>query len=90
MIGNGPDIPSYDKEREKEMRLGDEVQGWWDSLDDNYKYELLEPYYPDRIDLWSNESLLQMGLMLAWEDLSWDDQLEIFKEANGFGEGVVV
>ena len=24
----------------------------------------------------------------AWEDLSWNDKLDIFKEANGYGEGV--
>ena len=79
---DGYDVPTYNREKEAEVKLGDEVQAWWDSLDDNYKYELLEPYYPDRLHL--------MGMNEAWEDLSWDDQLETFKEANGYGEGVVV
>jgi len=62
--GNNP-------EEDKLVKLGDEVQGWWDSLDDNYKYEILEGYYPDKLHL--------MGMNEAWEDLSWDDRLDIYR-----------
>ena len=82
MIGNGSDIPSYDKEREKEMKLGDEVQSWWESLDESEKLIVLESTYPDQVGMISCDEL--------WERTSWKDQLDIYKEANGFGEGVRV
>jgi len=83
-----PILDGYDyyngvnREEDKRVKLGNEVQAWWDSLDDNYKYELLEPYYPDRLHL--------MGMNEAFEGLSWEDKLDIYKEANGFREGVIV
>ena len=40
-IGTGPDIPSYDRKREKEVKLGDEVQAWWDDLDDGEREWIL-------------------------------------------------
>lgn len=81
-IGNGPDIPSYDKEREKEMKLGDEVQSWFEGLSEDEKLIVLESTYPDQVGMISCDEL--------WERTSWDDQLDIYKEANGFGEGVRV
>ena len=77
-LGTGPDIPSYDKEREKEVKLGDKVQEWWNDLDDNHKFELLEPYYPDKLHL--------MGMDEAWDGLSWEDRLDIYREENEYNE----
>jgi len=83
MIGNGPDYyTGINREEDRQVNLGDEVQDWWDSLTDNRKYELLEPYYPDKLHL--------MGMNEVWEGLSWEDQLEIYKEENGYGEEVTV
>jgi len=60
MIGNGYDYYNgINREEDRQVNLGDEVQDWWDSLTDNRKYELLEPYYPDKLHL--------MGMNEAWE-----------------------
>ena len=75
-IGSGPDIPSYDKEREKEVKLGDEVQSWWESLDESEKLILLENTYPDQVGLIDSDEL--------WERTSWNDKWDIYREANGF------
>jgi len=83
MIGDGSDYyTGINREEDRQVNLGDEVQEWWDSLTDNRKYELLEPYYSDKLHL--------MGMNEAWEGLSWEDQLEIYKEENGYGDGVTV
>ena len=82
MLGNGFDIPNYDKGREKEMKLSDEVQAWWESLDESERLIVLESTYPNQVGMIDSDEL--------WERTSWDDQLEIFKEANGYGEGVIV
>jgi len=83
MLGNGYDYYNgINREEDARVKLGDEVQDWWNSLDDSHKFELLEPYYPDKAHL--------MGLTEMWEGLSWDDQLEIYKEENGYGEGIQV
>ena len=81
-IGTGPDIPSYDKEREKEVKLGDEVMTWWFNLDEFEKLDILESTYPDQVGLIDSDEL--------WESLSWDDRLDIYKEQNGYGDGVRV
>ena len=81
-IGTGPDIPSYDKEREKEVKLGDEVMTWWLNLDEFEKLDILESTYPDQVGLIDSDEL--------WESLSWNDQLDIYKEQNGYGDGVRV
>jgi len=77
-IGDGPDIEQFNREEEKEVKLGDEVEDWWGSLSDNYKYELLETYYD--IDVNINK------LNEEWEELSWNDRWDIFREANGFAK----
>jgi len=81
-IGTGPDIPSYDKEREKEVKLGDEVMTWWFNLDEFEKLDILESTYPDQVGLIDSDEL--------WESLSWNDQFLIYKEQNGYGDGVRV
>ena len=81
-LGTGPDIPSYDKEREKEVKLGDEVMTWWFNLDEFEKLDILESTYPDQVGLIDSDEL--------WESLSWNDQFLIYKEQNGYGDGVRV
>ena len=81
-IGTGPDIPSYDKEREKEVKLGDEVMTWWFNLEEFSKLDILESTYPDQVGLIDSDEL--------WESLSWNDQFLIYKEQNGYGDGVRV
>jgi len=76
-IGNGPDYyTGINKEEDERVKLGDKVQDWWDSLDDNKKYGLLESYYPERLQL--------MGMDEAWEELIWEDQLDIYNKENGY------
>jgi len=81
-LGTGPDIPSYDKEREKEVKLGDEVMTWWFNLEEFEKLDILESTYPDQVGLIDSDEL--------WERTSWDDQLDIYKDLNGYGDGVRV
>jgi len=81
MIENGPDYYiGVNENEERIMALADKIDEWWNSLDDSHKFELLEQYYPDKLHL--------MGMNEAWEGLSWDDQLEIYNEENGYNEGI--
>ena len=78
MLGTGPDIPTYDKEREREVKLGDEVMTWWFNLDEPEKLDVLEGLYPDQVGLINSDEL--------WERTSWNDQLEAYKDNNGMNE----
>lgn len=70
-IGNGPDYyDGVDKVKEEQIRLQEKVEKWWNSLDDNYKFELLEPYYPGKLHL--------MGMDEAWNGLDWNDKWDIY------------
>lgn len=71
-IGNGPDIPSYDKEREKEMKLGDEVMTWWFNLDESEKLDVLESIYPDQVGLIDSDEL--------WGRSDWNEQLGAYSD----------
>ena len=82
MIGNGPDIEQFNREEEKQIKLQDKVQAWWDGLDDNRKYELLEPYYPDKLHL--------MGMDEAWEGIDWSERVSLWEEALEWFHGVKV
>ncbi|GAF69837.1 unnamed protein product [marine sediment metagenome] len=55
-------------------KLRTKVNEWFYSLDDNRKFELLEPYYPDRAHL--------MGLAEMFKGLDWEVRLEIYREAD--------
>lgn len=74
-IGDGPDIPNYDKEREKEIKLGDKVNTWWYNLDEPGKLDVLKAIYPDQVGLIGSDEL--------WERTDWNEQLEVYKENNG-------
>ena len=77
-IGTGPDIPTYDKGREKEVKLGGEVMTWWFNLDESEKLDVLEGIYPNQVGLMDSDEL--------WDRTSWDNQLEAYKDNNGYGE----
>jgi len=74
-IGDGPDYYiGINEDEERIMALADKIDNWWDSLDDNLKFELLEPYYSDKLNL--------MGVDEAWDTLDWDDKVNIWDENN--------
>ena len=77
-IGNGPDIEQFDRKAEEQQRLYEKVDKWWYDLDDNYKFELIEPYYPDKAHLMSTD--------VMWKGLNWNDKLDIY---YGEHEGVI-
>ena len=70
-IGDGPDIPSYNKDEEEQLRLQEKVDKWWFDLEENYKYELIEIYYTD------DAYLLNVDVM--WNNLGWEDKLDIYR-----------
>ena len=70
-IGNGPDIPSYNKDEEEQLRLKEKVEEWWHELEENYKYELIENYYLD------DAYLLSVDVM--WNGLDWNDKWDIYR-----------
>jgi hypothetical protein len=46
---DGYDLPTFNPEEEKQIKLQDEVENDW--LDCDNKEEIMEDYYPDRIGL---------------------------------------
>ena len=78
-IGDGPDIPSYNKDEEEQLRLKEKVDKWWFDLEENYKYELIEIYYTD------DAYLLNVDVM--WNGLNWEDKLDIYR--GGHDEGII-
>lgn len=58
------------------------VNDWFHSLDDNHKFELLEPYYPDKLHL--------MGMDEAWEGLDWGEKVSLWEEELEGFRGVKV
>ena len=70
-IGNGPDIPSYNEEEERQIKLQEKVDKWWFDLEENYKYELIESYYPDDAYL--------MNIDEMWNGLDWNDKWDIYR-----------
>lgn len=70
-VGNGPDIPSYNEEEEKQLRLKEKVDKWWYDLEENYRYELMESYYPDDAYL--------MNVDEMWRGLDWNDKWDIYR-----------
>jgi len=69
---DGYDVPGYNPDEEKQIKLQDEVEKDWDNCDN--KEEILEDYYPDRIGLDDEEEM--------YNGLSWEQKLEIYVERN--------
>ena len=75
-IGNSPDLPEYDKEREIEQRLMDTVYVWWGSLSEQEQWDIIE----DNIGIENiNE---ETNPDEEYGNLSWDEQFAIYKEHN--------
>ncbi len=71
-IGNGPDYyDGVNKIEEEQLRLREKVDKWWNDLEDSYKYELVESYYPDKAHLMSADTI--------WEGLDWNDKWDIYR-----------
>jgi len=49
-IGNSPDLPEYDKEREQEQKVLNTVYDWWDSLDSQEQWDIIADYQPENIN----------------------------------------
>ena len=78
-IGNGPDYyDGVNREREKEVKLGDKIQDWWDNLDESEKLDVIESLYPDEVGLIDSDEL--------WMRTDWGDKLDIWRDANGFAK----
>ena len=69
---DGYDIPTYNPDEEKQIKLQDEVQEDWDNCDN--KEEIMESYYPDRIGIDEIDEL--------YNGLSWEQKLEIYLDRN--------
>ena len=65
------------KDEEEQIALQIKVDKWWHSLDEDYQIELMENFYPDKAQL--------MDLDAMWGGLKWQDKLDIYQEAEGFG-----
>jgi len=68
----GYDVPEYNPEEEKQVKIQNEVQKDWEDCDN--KEEILEDYYPDRIGLDDEEEM--------YDGLSWEQKLEIYLDRN--------
>ena len=69
---DGYDVPTFNPEEEKQIKLQDEVENDW--LDCDNKEEIMENYYPDRIGLDDVDEM--------YDGLSWDQKLEIYLNRN--------
>jgi len=77
-IGNGPDCYNgINKEEDEQIKLQDKVEKWWISLNDNYKYEMVEFYYPD------DDHLRDSNVDDLWNGLDWNDKREIYRDERG-------
>lgn len=80
-IGDGPDIEQFNRKEEEQIEFQEKVEKWWENLEDNYKYELIEPYYQDDAHCMTTNNM--------WNGLDWNDKKEIWEESNGYNEVVV-
>jgi len=80
MIGNSPDLPEYDKEREMEQREMDECYDWWDSLSDFEQYEIIATRYADY------PITKETDIDKFFGDMTGDEQLWIYKRENKLTE----
>ena len=69
---DGYDVPGYNPEEEKQVKLQNEVEQDWLGCDN--KEEIMEYYYPDRVGQEDVEEL--------YEELDWKQKLEIYLERN--------
>lgn len=58
--------------KDKQNKIQKQVNDWFYNLDDNHKFELLEPYFPDRAHL--------MGLTEMWNAIDWSEKVSLWEE----------
>jgi len=68
---DGYDVPTYNDQEEKQIKLQEKVDKWWYELEESYKCELMEDYYPDDVSLMSTDDM--------WNGLDWNDKWGIYK-----------
>ena len=79
---DGYDVPTYNSEEEKELKIYEDVEAWWRDLDDNYKMELMESYYPDRAHL--------MNVDTMWNGIDQSEKVSLWEEELPGFHGVKV
>ena len=78
-IGNGPDCYNgINREEDKRVKLANEVNEWWEDLDESEKLDVIEGIYPDQVGLIDSDEL--------WERTDWKIKLDSYKEANGYDD----
>lgn len=70
-------MSTENEERDERVKLQGKVEKWWHSLDERYKIELMEDFYPDKSNIIEADEM--------WSGLEWQDKLDIYQEAEGFG-----
>lgn len=80
-LGTGPDYYNgINRAEDEQIKLQEKVDAWWNDLDDNYKFELIEPYYSDRAHL--------MGLAEMWKGIDWSEKVSLWEEEQEGFHGV--
>lgn len=59
------------EEKERQLKLKEKVNKWWYELDETYKFELMDGYYPDDAPF--------MDVDEAWNLLDWNDKWDIYR-----------
>lgn len=67
---DGYDVPTYNDEEERQIKLQEIVDKWWYDLEENYKSELMEDYGSD-------DALMNADAM--WNELDWNDKWDIYR-----------
>ena len=78
-IGNSPEPPEYDKEKEMEMREMQKVYEWWDNLSEEEQYNLILDWYP-------NDFTEDDDADSFFGDMPNDKQLWIWQRENNITE----
>lgn len=70
----GYDVPDHNPEKEKQVKLQNEVELWWNDQEQGIKEEYMEEYYPDLFYLHDADEL--------FEGLDWKQKLELYLDKN--------
>ena len=71
-IGNGPDCYNGNvPEEDRQIKLQEKVEAWWNSLDYDYKIELMENNYPDEANMIEVDEM--------WNGLDWNEKWDIYR-----------
>ena len=70
----GYDVPDHNPRQEEQVKLQDEVELWWNNLEQGIKEEYMEEYYPDKSHLHDADEL--------FEGLNWKQKFELYQDKN--------